>query len=440
MNEITQHPSRGAPRSIELFAGCGGLALGLHRSGWQGVFAIERDPMAFETLSRNMVEPDAPFAAFSAWPNWMPKQPTDLVELLADPIMRTHLHSLRGTIDLVAGGPPCQGFSVGGKRDGGDVRNQLVYSMLNLVDLVRPRAVLIENVEGITRRFISKPDASCSSVADEVVTRLEDCGYTATWSVINASDFGVPQTRKRVVIIAVRRPNIAATRFSMLVKRCLQEAAEQTRLIHGLPFDRPITVREAIDDLSSTTEVPCPDSPGFAAGTYTQGRSKYSQLMREGINADELPNSHRFSKHGPGITTLYKLAHETQTAGRLPKSFLLDNGTKKDKKVLLDPEKPIATVTTHPDEYIHYLHPRNITVREMARLQSFPDRFHFYGRYTINGPRRRFDVARCSQVGNAVPPLMGEGLGRAILEVLEGIEAIVSQGCQMAKTQTEVNA
>jgi DNA (cytosine-5)-methyltransferase 1 len=98
---------------------------------------------------------------------------------------------------------------------------------------------------------------------------------------------------------------------------------------------------------------------------------------------------------------------------------LLKNGTKKDKKVLLDPDAVVSTITTHPDEFIHYLHPRNITVREMARLQSFPDRFTFHGRYTIKGPRRRFDVARCSQVGNAVPPLMAEGIGLALLAMIE---------------------
>ena len=133
--------------------------------------------------------------------------------------------------------------------------------------------------------------------------------------------------------------------------------------------------------------------------------------------------SHRFSKHGPDVQRLYTLAHDTQPPGRLPKQFLLDNGTKKDKKVLLDQDAPVSTITTHPDEYIHYLEPRNITVREMARLQSFPDDFKFYGRYTINGPRRRFDVARCSQVGNAVPPLMAEGIGLALKSVLAALHS-----------------
>ena len=122
------------------------------------------------------------------------------------------------------------------------------------------------------------------------------------------------------------------------------------------------------------------------------------------ITRDRVPDSHRMTHHGDRIIRLYQTAHANQPAGRLSKEFLLSQGTKKDKKVLTPhPSTPSSTVTTHPDEFIHYREPRNITVREMARLQSFPDDFEFRGRYTINGPRRRFDVARCSQVGNAGP-------------------------------------
>ena len=183
------------------------------------------------------------------------------------------------------------------------------------------------------------------------------------------------------------------------------------------------TVKDAIDDLAGARLVASPDSPRFKSGVYGVAKSPYAKLMREGIADGAIPDSHRMTVHGDTVRSLYELAHRTQTPGRLSKEFLLENGTKKDKKVLLDSAAVVATITTHPDEYIHYKYARNITVREMARLQSFPDRFTFHGRYTINGPRRRFDVARCSQVGNAVPPLMGEGLGRAVIEVLEKVAA-----------------
>lgn len=424
-------------RSIELFAGCGGLALGMHRAGWNGLFAVERDPMAFETLEANLVDAKAPFLAFTQWPNWMPRQSTDLVALLGDKDFCGHLRGLRGTVDLVAGGPPCQGFSVGGKRDGEDERNSLVYRMLDFVELVQPRAVLIENVEGMARRFVSKPGTAGTSVAEDAIAKLEDLGYIASYHLINSADFGVPQARKRVAIIGVLAAGMTRQALHDLTALAIERGAKAVRVEHGLPEDGVITVKEAIDDLSGSRLVPSPDSPRFKSGTYTAPKSAYAKLMREGVPNGAIPDSHRMSVHGEGVRALYELAHRTQTPGRLSKEFLLENGTKKDKKVLLDSAAVVATITTHPDEYIHYKHPRNITVREMARLQSFPDLFTFHGRYTINGPRRRFDVARCSQVGNAVPPLMGEGLGRAVIEVLGEVGALKAKSKTDGRTTVD---
>ena len=117
---------------IDLFAGCGGLTLGLREAGWKGIFAIEKDPMAFETLSRNFLVHGSPYATFSAWPKWLPKTNHDIVKLLANPKMREQIQDLRGSVTLMAGGPPCQGFSVGGRRDGTDERNDLVWHMLEM--------------------------------------------------------------------------------------------------------------------------------------------------------------------------------------------------------------------------------------------------------------------------------------------------------------------
>ena len=248
-------------------------------------------------------------------------------------------------------------------------------------------------------------------------------GYSATFHVVDASDFGVPQARRRVAIIGIRNAGVTERELNALAAEALKNAAVDVRRRNGLPLSGKITVSDAIADLAGTETVPCPDSAGFEAGTYLEATSDYIKLMRIGVASDALPNSHRYSKHGERVQALYELAHSSQHKGRLPKEFLLAAGTKKDKKVLLDPAAVVSTITTHPDEFIHYAYPRNVTVREMARLQSFPDLFTFHGRYTINGPRRKFDVARCSQVGNAVPPLMGEGLGLAIKEILAKLKA-----------------
>lgn len=408
---------------IDLFAGCGGLSLGLREAGWNGIFAVERDPMAFETLSQNFLVPNAPFSSFANWPSWLPQKNHDIVALLKDESIRSHLRSLRGAVTMMAGGPPCQGFSVGGRRDGADERNSLVYQMIDMIELVRPQLVLIENVEGIARRFIARPGVASMSVADSVIVRLSELGYTSSFDVLDASLFGVPQSRRRVVIVGVQNSRLSSAELKDTFKRLLDDSAVAVRRHWGLHASKNITAKEAIHDLTGGVRVSCPDSEKFEASTYTKATSAYSRAMRCGLKTGSIPNCHRFSKHGERIQELYSLAHETQPPGRLSKSFLLDNGTKKDKKVLIDSSAVVSTITTHPDEFIHYAEPRNITIREMARFQSFPDTFHFFGRYTINGPRRKHDVARCSQVGNAVPPLMAEGIGLALRNLLELMES-----------------
>lgn len=409
--------SPGSLTSIDLFAGCGGLSLGLHRAGWDGLFAIERDPMAFDTLRANLVDDGAPHLAYNKWPSWLPREPHDIDAFLTDDGYREHLKALRGTVSLVAGGPPCQGFSVGGARNGADERNHLVHRLLETVELVQPKVALVENVEGITRPFKSRPrEGGVTSVAAEVVEAFESLGYRAAFGIANASHFGVPQIRRRAIIVAVRSD------LALEPERFFDEL-DQVREDHlaalGLPTDRPVTAQEAIGDLFNADRVTSPDSPKFESSPYCDTDSVYGTTMRAGMPTGSIPDSHRYTKHGERVLELYESAHATQPKGRLSKDFLLANGTKKDKKVLIDPGAPVSTITTHPDEFIHYAEPRNITVREMARLQSFPDDFRFKGRYTINGPRRKFDVARCSQVGNAVPPLFAQAIGTALKGLLD---------------------
>lgn len=408
---------RSSLRTVDLFAGCGGLTLGLHQAGHQLAFAIEKDPMAFETFAANFLGPDARFPVRDLWPDWLPKTNHDIERLLEDPAMRAHLEELQGSVDLVCGGPPCQGFSVGGIRDGKDSRNQLPHRYLEFVDVIRPTFVLLENVEGMARRFVSKPGHQEMAFVDWARSRLDDLGYDARFEILDASDFGVPQVRRRVFLFGVAKAlSIASGLTAEGFFRSLASARHALRQQLGLPVDRPTTVREAIADLDGTRQVVCPDSPSFRSGTYKSAKSGYARLLRGTIPDSAVPNSHRFSVHTERILQFYRKVQSDRVFGRLPKAYLVAHGTKKDKKVLIDPDRPASTITTHPDEFIHFRRPRNITVREMARIQSFPDDFVFKGRYTINGPRRRHDVARCSQVGNAVPPLLAQAIGIALRE------------------------
>lgn len=403
---------------IDLFAGCGGLSLGLRNAGWNGLFAIEKDPMAFHTFENNFLSEKAPYPDFSNWPEWLAKKPYAIEDILEDTRITKELRKLKGGVTLVAGGPPCQGFSVAGSRRGDDPRNNLVFSQIELVKIVQPLAVLIENVEGFEKRFVARPNSSRVSVADEALDQLTKLNYSVAKLTVNAADYGVPQLRKRVVIIGIKREIAKNADVSVAMEESLKKAALRQRSELNLPLTRPVTVGEAIHDLSGDELVPCPDAKGFNTTRYITAESAYAILMRKGIPDGEIPNSHRFSNHGEKVRRLYEKAHATQKPGRLSKEFLLSNGCKSDKKVLLDPDSPCSTLTTHPDEFIHYKYPRNISLREMARIQSFPDDFWFYGRYTLNGPRRKHDVSRNAQIGNAVPPLMARAIGLALYDVL----------------------
>ena len=135
---------------IDIFAGCGGLSLGLHNAGWRGVFAIEKNEDAFATLKYNLIERLEHFE----WVDWLEMGNHDINELLKK--HRKELESLRGKIPLVVGGPPCQGFSMAGQRDAKDKRNQLVNSYVKFVELVRPEYIFFENVHGFTIAFKDK--------------------------------------------------------------------------------------------------------------------------------------------------------------------------------------------------------------------------------------------------------------------------------------------
>ncbi|EGO63800.1 DNA cytosine methyltransferase [Acetonema longum] len=403
---------------IDIFAGAGGLALGFHKANIMGLFAIEKDPMAFETLSANFLEDNAPYHNFSQWPEWLQKKSFDINEILGNLVLRRHLLDLQGKIDIVCGGPPCQGFSVGGMRDGNDSRNNLPIKYLEFVSLVKPRVIIFENVDGMARPFLSKPSSFKGAFLDWLVNKLGELGYVAAYKIIDASKFGVPQIRKRLIIFGVQKELLDGSKTVSEFFDLMEELRPEFLKEKGLSLEHPVTVFEALEDLNNANRIPCPDSSKFLSTTYKTPQSVFSALMRTGIPDLTVPDSHRFSFHGNKTIEFYKMVHEKQMYGRLPKSVLIEYGTKKDKKVLLDPGMPASTITTHPDEFVHYSEPRIITVREMARLQSFPDNFVFRGRYTINGPRRRFDVARCSQVGNAVPPMLAEAIGRTVKKYL----------------------
>ena len=181
----------------DLFAGCGGLSLGLSQAGLKGRFAIERDPMAFETFAANFIDQPIQGLAFD-WPDWLETQAWDVEHLLAS--HKADLVALRGAIDVLAGGPPCQGFSFAGRRVENDPRNLLFEKYVEVVDALRPQALILENVPGMRiaharRNVIHLPipgdqTEKPQSFYDKLVDSLDAVGYQMEAMLVDSSRFG----------------------------------------------------------------------------------------------------------------------------------------------------------------------------------------------------------------------------------------------------------
>lgn len=414
---------------IDLFSGCGGLSLGLMNAGWKGVFAVEQSHHAFKTLKHNLIEEgehniDKPRFHY---PDWLEKEPFEIKDFLNK--YSDRLDKLRGKIHLVAGGPPCQGFSMAGKRTENDPRNYLFMHHLQIVDILQPAFVLMENVQGIDIAFGSgrrtKSQSSGKhrkSYAKRIFEMLHEHGYRVQQHIFKAADFGVPQLRPRYFTLGIREDLLDTDTSPNLLSRS-KEIRQSFLKERGLPVDRPVNVLEAISDLSVEGKqiIECRDeeSPsGFKEIVYVGPQTAYQRLMHGDINGRSL-NSLRLANHKPDtVQRFQKILKSCRKGVQLSDEDRARLGIKKNALVPLSPDMPSHTLTTLPDDYIHYKEPRIHTVREHARLQSFPDWFEFKGKYTTGGKKRKSECPRYTQVGNAVPPLLAEIIGRALLELL----------------------
>ena len=383
---------------IDLFAGCGGLSLGLHNSGWKGLFAIEKSPDAFETLEFNLIKKKKHFD----WPNWFPQSNHDINEVLSN--YSTKLQSLRGKVDLVAGGPPCQGFSLAGRRIENDSRNDLINSYIKFIDFVQPILIFFENVKGFTLGFKNN-DKKGRAYSSYVVEQLESLNYSVKGELINFSKYGVPQKRTRFILVGIhndvikRNPSIDKESFFNKIRENKEQFLVNKKLIINP------TLEDAISDLLQTNGTVDSETPNFKAGIYSETKSKYQNYLRKYKRKESKVDSHRFAKHTEIVRNRFKIAlNEGLKSNEYRERFQL----KKSSTKILEANKPTPTITTLPDDYIHYCEPRIMTVREYARIQSFPDTYVFKGKYTTGGKRRTQEVPRYSQIGNAIPPLFGE--------------------------------
>lgn len=404
---------------IDLFAGCGGLSLGLNQSGWKGLFAIEKSPYAFATLKHNLIENLNHFD----WPDWLEKTQHDIDEVLKG--KTKELKELRDKVDLVAGGPPCQGFSTAGRREESDHRNELIRSYIKFIRLVQPKIIFFENVKGFTQRFEKNRSKGIkySEFVQKALRRSgkDFKGYEVYGELIDFSEFGIPQKRTRFILVGIRKDIFEKSRFFPSYSFEFLKSERKSFLVNkGLGLTQ--SLQDAISDLlEKNGTVDCPDSIGFLSSVYSKANSPYQQLMRLNVSSKSVPDSHRFANHGKETVSLFqtlisKAPKGKKIEGKEKEKFNI----KKRGIVVLDPNKPAPTLTSHPDDYVHYCEPRILSVREYARIQTFPDWFEFKEKYTTGGKLRIVEVPRYTQVGNAIPPLFVEQAGLALKQILNG--------------------
>ena len=460
-------------KSIDLFAGCGGLSLGLHRAGFENCLGIEKSPMAAETYYHNFVNR----LQEGEWAHFLSKYKTpasqaehgivvgELAGVLDDKNLLTHLREQN--VDLVAGGPPCQGFSLAGRRNPDDIRNKLPWEFLEFVEAVDPKSVIIENVSGMTQAFKKRGKPSPFMELRDALT-LTGVGYVVQAVHLNAKHFGAPQNRPRVMLIGVRSDIARAAGVvvhehiwrseydhvpSVLFNRRPDLAPPTTHF-----GDDILTVADAISDLNDKGYRRMSNLPQYAEDMRTETVPVDSAIQTKLAN-------HKLRKHAEHIETRFRLYQyfrdngiktkilgipkdatltdegkrtlitEALKGARLPamggdKMVIAKNlkqlvevimllGTKKHSQRSLSWSSPSPTVVSLPDDYVHPERPRTLTVREMARFQSFPDTFEFRSKETTGSHRRRFEVPQYTQVGNAVPPRLGRAVGEVVYEVLE---------------------
>ncbi len=367
------------PTVIDLFAGAGGMTEGLRKAGFKSVLANEYDEMAGFTFKTN--HPDVPLII------------KDIKELSIDEILTITKIKI-GELSLISGGPPCQGFSLAGPRLDGDPRNKMFKEFIRLVDGLKPKAFLFENVSGIM-------NMSGGSVLKAIVSEFTEIGYKCEYKLLSAADYGVPQARPRFILIGSRDGE--AIGFPEPTHGNIDKNLD----LFASDIKPYITVWDALSDLPVIYQ-----GEGKEELSHTDAYKNEYQKERRGERKPGSIFNHRATRHSDLIVKRYAAIPEGGNNSQVPEELR----TKKINVYKLDSQKPSRTVTcNHRTDLLHPKVPRGTTVREAARLQSFDDDYQFFGNLT----RKAKWVTQDDQVGNAVPPLLAKALGEHIKKKLK---------------------
>lgn len=334
---------------IDLFAGCGGLSKGFMDAGFNVILGADSNASALKTFSLNYHNAKT--------------VDIDLSKEEAFEIIKNE--TCGRTIDIIIAGPPCQGFSLTGPRLFDDERNKLYLAVFKAVQLFSPKAFVIENVIGMATLYGGK-------IKSEILKRFDHLGYNVVYDILNSADFGVPQIRKRLFFVGIKK-DIGTFTFP------------------DAKFNASdyVTCREAIDDLPARV-----NDFGLEVDSYSKPpRTEYQKLMRK--NMTTLYN-HVATNHTQMVKDVISLVPEGGNYKDLPEG-VGESRTFNEAWTRYHGDRPSKTIDTGHRNHFHYEYNRVPTVRENARLQSFTDDFIFTGTRTEQN----------RQVGNAVPPLLG---------------------------------
>lgn len=368
---------------IDLFAGCGGLSLGLEQAGFTGVFANEINPICANTYKQNInIDNDNVYVG-------------DINEWL-EKINNEHIDF--GDIDLVVGGPPCQGFSMANRqRIINDPRNILYKSYLEFLKIVHPKFFVMENVKGMSKKI--------DEIFEDFYTALGG-KYNFSFRILNAKNFGVPQNRERLFIIG-NRLGIDSNEIFKNIEMQKHENYVLKDAIEDLP-------KLGINKMKNKTSIEN-DEVGYIKREYNYSKSKFYNFINDGRDIQYLYN-HKNRYNNERDIKIYTLL--PQGANSLHESiseimpYKSRNHIFKDKYFKLNMNEVCKTITSHMkydcNMYIHPTQSRGLSAREAARIQTFPDDFVF------TGPQNNWYL----QIGNAVPVKLAKAIGEEIIKWL----------------------